>query len=436
MKTANLCVKYVAVESLGEYINNTKIHPRQQIKQIRKSIEKFDFINPILIDEKNEIIAGHGRLRAAIDAGMKEVPVIQIDHLTEAQKKAYRIADNKLTENGEWNFELLQVEFKSIETLDPDIKLDITGFAIEEIDNVFKVNEKETDSKADIIPYIDEHEIISAEGDIWLLGKHKIICGNALDEKVYKTLFEDKKADMVFTDPPFNVSVNGHICGKGAVKHEEFKYASGEMSSNEFQEFLKASFNLLKSFSKNGSLSYICMDWRHIKEIINAADGIYNEMKNLCIWNKNNAGMGSFYRSKHELVFVFKNGTKPHINNINLGKNGRYRTNVWDYAGINAFGKEQKNLKMHPTVKPVELIKDAILDASDRNSIILDAFLGSGSTLVAAEQSDRVCYGIEIEPKYIDTAIRRYEELTGKDAVHMQTGRKYADLLKAKKEAM
>ena len=435
-KTTDLCVTYINTDEIKEYVNNTKIHSRKQITQIKKSIMEFGYINPILIDERNEIIAGHGRLRAAIEAGMSQIPVIQIGHLSEAQKKTYRIADNKLTENGEWDINLLQIEFKSIEALDSDIKLDATGFAVEEIDNIFKAGEKEADVKSNIVPYINEDEIISKEGDIWLLGKHKIICGNALEEPTYKILFEDKQADMIFTDPPFNVSVNGHVCGNGSVKHDEFKYASGEMSSTEFQEFLKKAFGLLKSFSKSGSLSYICMDWRHIKEIINAADGVYDELKNLCVWNKNNAGMGSFYRSKHELVFVFKNGSKPHINNINLGTNGRYRTNVWDYAGVNAFGKEQQNLKMHPTVKPAELIKDAILDASNRNAIILDAFLGSGSTLIAAEQSNRICYGIEIEPKYIDTAIRRYEELTGKDAIHMQTGRKYAELLKMKMEAI
>jgi DNA modification methylase len=435
-KFDQLQVDYVSISSLKEYANNTKVHDRQQVKQIKKSITEFGYINPILVDEKNEIIAGHGRLRAAIEANMEQVPVIRISHLTEAQVKAFRIADNKLTENGKWNFELLQIEFKEIESLAPEIALDTTGFAIEEIDKIFKVNEKEVDVQSNLVPYVNESEIVSEEGDIWLLDNHKIICGNSLDEKTYKALFEDKKAaDMIFTDPPFNVSVNGHVCGNGAVKHSEFKYASGEMSPIEFQKFLRTSFDLLKAFSRNGSLAYICMDWRHIKEIVNAADGIFSELKNLCIWNKNNAGMGSFYRSKHELVFVFKNGTKnPHINNINLGKNGRYRTNVWDYAGANAFGKEQKNLQMHPTVKPVELIRDAILDASTRNSIVLDTFLGSGSTLIAAEKSNRICYGIEIEPKYIDTTIRRYEEITGKDAIHMQTGKKYIDLLKIKKE--
>ena len=248
-----------------------------------------------------------------------------------------------------------------------------------------------------------------------------------------KNFLEDKKADMIFTDPPYNVKVEGHVCGNGKYHHKEFAMASGEMSENEFQEFLTKNFTLLKEFSKDGSLHYICMDWRHIKEIIYAGS-IYDEFENLCVWNKSNGGMGSLYRSKHELIFIFQNGYKSHLNNIELGKHGRYRTNVWDYPGVNNFGNND-NLKFHPTVKPVEMVKDAILDVTKRNGIVLDAFLGSGTTLIAAEKSSRICYGIELEPLYVDTTIRRWQDLTKKSAVHVQTGNTYDELLKIKKEA-
>lgn len=247
-------------------------------------------------------------------------------------------------------------------------------------------------------------------------------------------LMEDKKADMVFTDPPYNVKINGHVCGAGNVQHKEFKFASGEMTSEEFTRFLKTSFELLCAFSKDGALHYICMDWRHIKEIMTAAE-VYDQFKNLCVWRKDNAGMGSFYRSQHELIFMFKHGKEPHINNVELGIHGRYRTNVWNYAGVNTPSAENAEKRaMHPTVKPVELIKDAILDASNRGGVVLDTFLGSGSTLIAAEKAGRICYGVELEPKYVDTAIRRYESLGGKrSAVYMGSGKTYQELLAAKR---
>lgn len=400
------------------------------------SITEFKFTNPVLLDENNEIIAGHGRYLAAQKLGLTEMPAIKLLYLNEAQKKAYRIADNKLTENGKWDFDLLKVEFQDIESLNFECSLDITGFDIGEIDVILdgSLADKEVklDEKANSVPFIAEDEIVSKDGDIWQLGNHRIICGNSLEKSVYEKLLEDKKADMIFTDPPYNVKVEGHVCGNGKYHHKEFAMASGEMSENEFQEFLTKNFTLLKEFSKDGSLHYICMDWRHIKEIINAGS-IYDEFENLCVWNKSNEGMGSLYRSKHELIFIFQNGLNQHLNNIELGKHGRYKTNVWDYPGVNSFG-DNDNLKFHPTVKPVEMVKDAILDVTKRNGIVLDAFLGSGTTLIAAEKSNRICYGIELEPLYVDTTIRRWQDLMKKSAVHIQSGKTYDELLKIKKE--
>ncbi len=436
MEKNDLIIEQIDLTLIKPYKNNAKLHKNKQVQQIANSIKEFNFNNPILVDNKNEIIAGHGRLLAAQQLGLKEVPVIRLLHLNEAQKRAYRIADNKLTENGQWDIDLLKLEFTQLEEFDLDFTLDITGFDTADIDLILDDNlaskEVKIDEKANSVPFIPENEIVSQLGDIWQLDKHKIICGNSLEKETYRRLFENKKAGMIFIDPPYNVKIDGHVCGLGKVKHKEFEMASGEMSSVEFQEFLLNNFILLKEFSKNGSLHYICMDWRHIKEVINAGSVVFDDFKNLCVWNKDNGGMGSLYRSKHELVFIFKHGNNPHKNNVELGSHGRYRTNVWDYPGVNSFGGSRDKLKLHPTVKPVEMVKDAILDVTNRGDIILDAFLGSGTTLIAFEKSGRICYGIELEPLYIDTTIRRWQEITGKSAIHIPTGNSYRELLEVK----
>lgn len=430
----DLRVVYTPLDTLTEYPNNPRQHDTKQLIKIQNSIEKFGFINPILVDEHNEIIAGHARLAAARLAHLPRVPVIRLEHLSTAQKKAYRIADNKLAELGTWSIENLQLEFQELEKLDLDFSLGITGFDMGDIDLILEGKETKAEPKANNIPFIPDNEVVTREGDIWILGEHRIICGNSLQKETLSQLMEDKKADMVFTDPPYNVKINGHVCGAGNVQHKEFKFASGEMTVEEFTQFLKTSFELLCMFSKDGSLHYICMDWRHIKEIMTAAE-VYDQFKNLCVWRKDNAGMGSFYRSQHELIFMFKHGKEPHINNVELGIHGRYRTNVWNYAGVNTPSAENAEKRaMHPTVKPVELIKDAILDASNRGGVVLDTFLGSGSTLIAAEKAGRICYGVELEPKYVDTAIRRYESLGEKYiAIHAASGKTYQELLSAKR---
>lgn len=432
-------IDYVKIGELREYSENPKIHEEKQIQQIAKSINKFGFTNPILVDEKSEIIAGHGRLLAAQLLKLETIPIIRLTHLSEPEKRAYRIADNRLAENGQWNVELLKLEFSEIEkmalNLEDELNLDITGFDFKEIDVLLakdKPNEK-ADDKLNSVPYVAENEIVSQHGDVWLLGKHKVICGDALKEETYQRLFHDVHANMVFIDPPYNVKIQGHVCGAGQTKHKEFSFGSGEMNEAEFISFLKTSLANIAKYSAENSIHYVCMDWRHIYELLSAARNIYPKMLNMVVWCKKNGGMGSFYRSQHELILVFQNGKGSHVNNVELGKHGRYRTNVWHYAGVNSFGSEQKNLKMHPTVKPVELVRDAILDASKRGDIVLDAFLGSGTTLIAAEKAGRVCYGIEYEPLYVDTIIRRYCELTGVWAVRKDDGKPYNELLKEKK---
>ena len=410
---SNLEIAETAIEKIKPYKNNARTHSKHQITQIADSIQNFGFTNPVLIDGDNNIIAGHGRIEGAKQMGLKHVPTIRLDYLTEAQKKAYIIADNKLAENAGWDMELLQSELDLITSLDTDFDLTITGFEIGEIDMMLQ-----DEAAQNLDPDIPEtpKTPISQIGDLWHLGEHRLLCGDSTSEESYKALMNDKKARVVFIDPPYNVPINGHVCGKGQKKHDEFKMASGEMSSAEFTVFLNSALQNLCKHSIDGSLHYICMDWRHMGELLDAGS-VYDELKNLCVWNKTNGGMGSLYRSKHELVFVYKNGTKPHINNIELGKNGRYRTNVWDYAGVNTF-QNNSDLDMHPTVKPVQMIKDTILDCSKRGDIVLDVFGGSGSTLLAAEQCSRRAYLMEIDPKYVDVIIKRYQNTTGKDVIH------------------
>mgnify|MGYP002623699536 FL=1 len=413
---SDLSVTEIDINKIKPYKNNPKSHNKKQISQIMDSIKEFGFINPILIDENSEIIAGHGRYLAAQAMNMTNIPAIVLSHLSSVQKRMYRIADNKLTELGKWSPELLEIEFKELSVLNTSIDLEITGFETEEIDKFILSGNKQSDPKEEKVPMLSDADKRCSNGDIWQLGRHFLICGDALKSETYATLLGNNRAQMILTDPPFNDSV-ADIGSMGKIKHDEFAMASGEMSSDEFTKFLMTFMQHAKNYSVDGSLHYLFMDWRHVLEISTAAAKIYDELKNICIWVKNNGGMGSLYRSQHELCFIYKNGKEPHINNINLGAHGNYRTNVWQYAGANGSAEGRENLKLHPTVKPVSMLKDAILDVTKRGDIVLDCFLGSGSTMIACEQVGRTCYGIELEPKYCDVTIKRYEQLTGEKAI-------------------
>lgn len=432
MKT--LTIENVALNQIRAYAKNAKNHPESQIQQIAASIQQFGFNNPILVDENLEIIAGHGRMAAAQLLGLDTVPVIRLAHLSDAQKRAYRLADNKIAENGGWNADLLRLEISELEQICGDMDVSITGFSDVELDILTMDNRTTADSKANNVPYIPENEIVTRPGDVWCIGDHRIICGNSLDAATFETLLGTRQADMVLQDPPYNVKISGHVCGSGNIRHKEFKMASGEMSTDEFMQFLHKNFELCAKYSRHGALQYNFMDWRHMGEILSAGSNVFSSLINMCVWCKTSGGMGSLYRSQHELCFIFKNGKESHTNNVQLGKNGRYRTNVWQYAGVNAFGRHRSDIQMHPTVKPVEMLKDAILDVTRRGDVVLDTFLGSGSTLIAAHQSKRICYGIELEPLYVDTAIRRFLEMFHIDAVHQATGKTYSELLTVKRE--
>ena len=427
----SLIIENINLTSLKTYHNNAKVHNEEQLQALASSIKQFGFNSPILIDEKNEIIAGHGRLEAAKIVGLTEVSAIRLTHLSEAQKRAYRLADNKIAEKGGWNEDILKLELSELESLCNDFDITITGFSSVELDVLLDDtgNSHKIDKQLNTDPFVPENEIITQPGDIWHLGNHRIICGNSQDEETFLKLMQTQKAKMVLQDPPFNVAINGHVCGSGKTKHKEFAFASGEMTDDQFIKFLETNFRLCASFSQEGSLHYNFMDWRHILHISVAGKNVFDSLINLCVWNKGTGGMGSCYRSAHELCFIFKKGNKSHTNNVELGKNGRYRTNVWNYPGVNSFGRHRQDLKMHPTVKPVEMLYDAILDVTKRGDLVLDSFLGSGSSLIAAEKAHRICYGIECEMLYIDTTIRRFQNIFKIDAVREKDGKTYNELL-------
>lgn len=427
----DLTVEALPVSALKPYANNPRTHTKKQIRQIAQSIETFGWTNPILIDADDGVIAGHGRLAAAAQLGLETVPVIRIENMSAAQKRAYVIADNRLAELAGWDDTLLAVELQGLVDIDLDFDIEITGFAMGEIDTLIDgLKDIDAPDEADRLPDLDPGQPpVSKPGDLWLLGHHRLLCGNALEESAYDRLMDGESAQMVFTDPPCNVRIDGHVCGLGSVKHEEFAMASGEMSETEFTTFLNTALGRMATNSLDGAIHFVCMDWRHLYELLVAGKSVYSELKNLCVWNKTNGGMGSLYRSKHELVAVFKTGHAPHINNVELGVHGRYRTNVWDYAGINSFGADRNDaLATHPTVKPVALVEDAIKDCSDRGGIVLDGFSGSGTTIIAAERAGRRGFGIELDPRYVDATLQRYRDLTGDEPVHAESGLKLSFL--------
>lgn len=419
------------ISQIKPYANNNRVHAAKNIDKLKASVAQFGFVTPILVDAAGSIIAGHGRYEAAKALGLKSVPTVVADHLLEAEVRALRIADNKLAELSDWNEAALQIEFAELMDLsldgELDFDLDITGFETPEIDIII---DGAGEAKACTAETVDAPDpaapAIAQPGDLWVLGDHHIFCGDALQAQSYKTLLDGEAPQMVFTDPPYNVPVNGHVrCGTGG-EHREFAMASGEMSDSEFRGFLSGAVTRLFDCLPDGGIAMICMDWRHIEELIAAGKAGGLNLINLCVWNKTNGGMGSFYRSKHELVCIFKKPGAPHTNNVELGKHGRNRTNVWDYAGVNSFGAgREADLADHPTVKPTALVADAIMDVSHRGAVVLDAFGGSGATLLAAEKTGRRARLIELDPAYVDVAIRRWQEMTGESAVHAVTGQMF-----------
>ena len=420
-------VENLPVSSLMPHSGNARTHSRKQVREIAESIERFGFTVPVLVDDQNQIIAGHGRVEAAKRLGWTEVPTLRLSHLSPAEKRAYIIADNRLAEKAGWDREILAIELQGL--IDLNFEVELTGFSMGEIDIILSDADEargESTGAEDKIPDPTAGPAVSRLGDLWELGQHRLLCGDARDDGAYGRLLDGDKAEIVFTDPPYNVPIDGHVCGLGNIRHRDFAMASGEMTSKEFTTFLTSVFGRLAVHAIDGAIHFICIDWRHIAEMMAAGNEVYTELKNLCVWTKTNAGMGSFYRSKHELVFAWKSGTAAHINNVELGQHGRNRTNVWEYAGITSMRRGRlEELAMHPTVKPVALVADAIKDCSRRHGIVLDPFAGSGTILVAAERTGRRARALEIDPVFVDVAIRRWQCFTGKSATLADTTRTF-----------
>ncbi len=409
LPTRPLTVVYRPIGDLQPDPRNARTHPKRQIDQLCASLLQFGFTNPVLVDEQSVLIAGHGRLRAARQIGLVEVPAIEIAGLTEAQKKALRIADNKIALNAGWDIEILRLELGEIGSLDVDFDLSLTGFASGEIDVVLKAA---NDPDEEVIPAVPA-EPRTRSGDVWVLGQHRIGCGDGRDLDFLRRLIGEGAAiDAAFMDPPYNVKINGQANAKG--RHREFAMASGEMSDAAFRDFLTETLRAAAAVSRPGAVHFVCMDWRHLDDVSAVGHDVYGDLLNICVWNKSNAGMGSLYRSKHEMVFVYRVGNAPHANMVELGRHGRNRTNVWDYASVNSMaGSRREDLALHPTVKPVAMVSDAYQDVTKRGDVVFDMFLGSGTSLIAAERCGRRFRGCDIDAAYVDVAVERWVQMTG-----------------------
>jgi DNA modification methylase len=429
MRSNSEVIEQIPPDRLRPSPRNARTHSKKQLRQIAESIREFGFTNPVLIDEDGTILAGHGRVEAAKTLGLETVPCRRIGTMTADQKRAYVIADNKLGLNAGWDEEILAIELQGLLEAEVDFDIELTGFSIPEIDSLIEGLTPVDDGDPREDAPAPEGPPVSRVGDLWELGPHRVICGNSLKRVTYGALLGAERAQMVFTDPPYNVPIDGHVGGSGAIRHREFVMASGEMTREAFTAFLETSFELIAAHACDGSIHFVCMDWRHLAETLAAGEVAYTELKNLIIWVKDNGGMGSFYRSRHELIFAFKHGTAPHINSFELGQHGRYRTNVWQYRGVNTLrAGRMDDLSLHPTVKPVAMIADAIKDVSRRGAIVLDAFGGSGSTLIAAHKTGRKARLIELDPIYVDRMVRRWQVYAHDEAALAGSGERFDDV--------
>ena len=428
-----LKVEFIPVRSFKEAKRNARTHSKKQIEQIVSSIRRFGWTCPLLVDEHGNIIAGHGRLQAAIRLGLAKVPAIVIAGLSDTEKRALALADNKIAANSGWDRAVLAVELGELSELLPEcgLPLGITGFEPAEVDSLLGdlvAPERDPVEEPPSVASVP----VSHIGDLWQLGRHRILCGDARKAADYDLLMDGAFATMVFGDPPFNVLV-ASIGGRGKIKHREFAAGSGEMSPEAFTDFLQKCFTLAARYSTEGSLHYFFMDWRHLREILDAGEAVYGDLKNLIIWSKTNPGQGSLYRSQHELILLFRNGEKQHLNNVELGRHGRNRSNIWAYAGVNTFRAGRlDDLAVHPTVKPVALVADAMRDCTRRGDIVLDPFVGSGTSILAAERVGRRAFGLELDPLYVDVAVRRWQAFTKRDAVLQNTGHTFDEVAEAR----
>lgn len=421
---------YIPIGELKPLGSQTRRHPQSQIDKLAASLREFGFVLPIVVDAMRRVVAGWALVLAAKFLGLDVVPAVTVVDLSEVQLRMLKLTLNRLAEDASWDLQALRLELTELLTIAPQIDLQLTGFSTGELD----VAISESDDLEDDLPPPEPCPSVTQPGDIWILEKHRVICADARQAESYMRLMEGAQARMSFADPPYNVPIDGHASGLGGTKHREFAMAAGEMSDTEFEAFLREASARVYDNALDGSLHFICMDWRGMAQLLNATRPIYDEQLNLCVWNKPRPGMGSFYRSKHELIFVFKKGRAPHLNNVQLGRNGRNRCNVWDYQ--NSWARSPKSKQsLHPTVKPVALVADAIRDCTNEHDIVLDPFGGAGTTLIAAERTRRRARLIEIDPAYVDVTVRRWQHLTGKVAVHAATGEPFGQRSTAKLES-
>ena len=409
----------VSLDGLKPIGRETRKHPSAQIQKLQASLVQFGFVLPIVVDGNNQVVAGWALVQAAKKLGLTDAPVVIVADLDEAQLRLLRLTLNRLSEDASWNIDELKLEFADILEIDPQNDLRLSGFEMGEIDMALGGG---ADDEEDELPKLsDGAEPKTKPGDLWVLGEHRLLCADALVAENYDRLLEGEPPQLVFTDPPWNIPIEGNVSGLGATKHANFVMGCGEMTAAQFETFLAKSLGHAAAHSVDGAIQFVCMHWSRMSELLDAAATLSLETKNLCVWNKSNAGMGSLYRSKHELIFVFKKGAAPHINNVELGRFGRHRANVWDYPGQNFFNNTAKSkLAVHPTPKPVALVADAIRDCSDRGGIVLDPFGGAGSTLIAAEKTGRRARLIEIDPRYVDVIVQRWEHISGKSAIRVE----------------
>ncbi len=427
-KKTERSVQQLPIASLSPNPHNARRHSKKQISLICRSISQFGFNVPILIDGEGTILAGHGRYEAGKLLGLETVPVISLEHLTEAERRAFMLADNRIAELSHWDENALAVELQSILELDQDLDITVTGFDTADIDLAIQSLEPDPpEDPDDDVPALGK-KAISRSGDLWRLGVNRLLCGDATRLKACRRLVGRTKIRQVVVDPPYNVPVQGHVSGLGKTKHREFVMASGELSWEDFEVFLLEVFRNITMLAADGCLIFCFMDWRGLRSLLPAGYATFNELKNLIVWSKTNGAMGGFYRSQHELITVWKHGKALHINNFGLGSR-RYRTNVWTYPGLNTFRRgRMEELSIHPTCKPVALIADALLDCSNRGDAVLDLFAGSGTILVAAEKTGRRAYAMELDPLYCDVAVKRWQEHTGEAAVLAETGQTFDEV--------
>ncbi|WP_082463757.1 site-specific DNA-methyltransferase [Sphingomonas sp. Leaf17] len=405
----------VAVATLTPAMRRTRTHSGKKRQLLETSIREYGMLDPITVNSANVIVDGHLRFEIAQKLGFRDVPVIRISHLSNAEERAYAIAANKLPTVANYDVDALRIELEEIRTEVPTLDLTLTGFTVGEMDRL------DGRYRAGLYDDLDEDTPDSEDGpearlgDLYALGNHKIICGDSLEPAVYEALMGTEQASCCFTDPPYNVKIQGHVTS--SAKHGEFAMASGEMTQGEFECFLSTVLGNVRQQLTDGAIAFVCMDHGHLLELLLAGDAVFSERLNICMWDKGRGGMGSLYRSQHECIAVFKNGAAPHLNNIALGKNGRDRTNVWSFPGMIGFGKARTKARaLHPTVKPVVLMAEALLDVTSSGDRVLDPFGGSGSTLIAAERIGRHARLIELDPTYVDRTIARWERLTGRKA--------------------